>query len=242
MMTIKASGWLAAVAVALAACGPLPPPGPAKTGPVPAGFPEAYYRQAQARGEAVLRVDAARSLAVVEVRRAGVLARLGHDHVVAGHGLQGYVAPGEGRADLYLALDRLQVDEPGLRAEAGFDTQPSREAIEGTRGNMLDKVLETGRFPFALIHVTRKDDQTLVLALTLHGVTRELEVPARIESLPDGMAVSGRLAFNQSDFGIVPFSVLGGALQVQDRVDLRFRIHAVRTESLEKAPAAPAGP
>jgi hypothetical protein len=32
--------------------------------------------------------------------------------------------------------------------------------------------------------------------------------------------------FNQSDFGIVPVSVLGGAMQVQDRLDLQFRILA----------------
>jgi hypothetical protein len=37
------------------------------------------------------------------------------------------------------------------------------------------------------------------------------------------------MSFNQSDFGIVPFSVLGGALQVRDRLDLSFRIVAQET-------------
>jgi hypothetical protein len=40
------------------------------------------------------------------------------------------------------------------------------------------------------------------------------------------MMVSGTMHFNQSDFGIVPYSVLNGALRVQDRLDLRFRIDA----------------
>jgi len=30
------------------------------------------------------------------------------------------------------------------------------------------------------------------------------------------------------EFGIAPFSILGGAIQVQDRVELRFRIRAKR--------------
>src|SRR3989475_9970108 len=126
----------------LAGCPPLlrePAPGPAVP---PADFPEAYYREAAAQGKPVFRVDPRESLVVIEVRRAGSLARLGHDHVVASHELGGYVAPDEGRADLYVALGRLAVDEAALRTEAGFDTQPAESDIAGTRANMLGKVLE----------------------------------------------------------------------------------------------------
>ena len=67
----------------------------------------------------------------------------------------------------------------------------------------------------------------LRVRINLHGVTRDVETPAQIQELPGGaVLVSGRLEIRQSDFGIVPYSVLGGALQVQDRLDLRFRIHA----------------
>lgn len=221
--------WLVLLlAGGLAACVPAPPsPETAKKAEVaPPGFPAAHYRQIEARGGKVLRVDGARSLVVVEVGRAGSLARLGHDHVVASHDLQGYVAPEEGRADLYLPLERLVVDEPGLRAEAGFDTQPSKAAIEGTRRNMLDKVLEVERYPFVLIRASRQGPRTLQVAITLHGTTREWEIPVCIENLPEGLAVSGKLAIKQMDFGITPFSVLSGAMQVRDRLDLRFRIVA----------------
>jgi hypothetical protein len=34
------------------------------------------------------------------------------------------------------------------------------------------------------------------------------------------------MSFNQSDFGITPLSILGGAIRVQDSVDLRFNILA----------------
>jgi polyisoprenoid-binding protein YceI len=215
----------------LTACASLAPTRvPGQGMAVPAIFPEAFYRQAEARGIKVLRVDPVRSLVVVEVRRAGALARLGHDHVIASHDVSGYVAPEEGRADLYVPLARLTVDESEMRVEAGFDTQTSMDAIEGTRRNMLEKVLEAERFPYALIHIDRStaDGSMLRVTVTLHSMTRTFEIPAQIENPTDGMVVNGRLTFNQTDFGIVPFSVLGGALQVQDRVDLRFRIVAVR--------------
>ena len=116
----------------------------------PAEFPDGYYQQALKSGKPVYRIDPAQSLIVIEVRRGGSLARLGHDHVVASHEVTGYIAPGEGRADLYVALARMQIDEPALRKEAGFDTQPTESDIEGTRSNMLTHVLEAEKFPFAL--------------------------------------------------------------------------------------------
>ena len=220
----------ALVAFMLAACAPaVRKPAPAPAGP-PADFPEGYYREALARGKPVLRVDPAESLVVIEVRRSGSLARLGHDHVVASHEVGGYVAPDEGRADLFIALERLAVDEAALRAEAGFDTHPTESDVEGTRAHMLEKVLETDKFPFALIRVSgaKAKKTTLTVAITLHGHTRTLQVPAEIEADAEKMSVAGRLAFNQSDFGITPYSLLGGAIAVKDGLELRFRIRARR--------------
>ena len=84
----------------------------------PDGFPASYYQQLSQRGGEVLQIDPTQSLIVIEVRRAGSLANLGHDHVIASHDVQGYVAPSEGRADFYIRLDQLVVDESELRAEA----------------------------------------------------------------------------------------------------------------------------
>lgn len=212
----------------LATCAPgNPPQTQVESAQVPANFPEAYYRQAKALGKKILRVDSAQSLAVIEVHRAGALSRLGHDHVVASHNVSGYASIEEGLADLYVPLEQLVVDEPGLRTEAGFDTQPSREDIEDTRRNMLNKTLDSGHFPYALVHVARADaNRTLNVSITLHGMTRTYEVPAQIETLRSGIAVEGKMSFNQTDFGITPLSVLGGALQVQDKLDLRFHIFA----------------
>ncbi len=195
----------------------------------PPSFPLAFYRDAAKRGEPVFEIDPARSLVVVEVRRAGSLARLGHDHVVASHDLRGYVAPDAGRADLYVSLDRLTVDEPSLRAQAGFDTQPSAEDIAGTRRNMLERVLHANRHPWALIAVMGKADSPhLGVAITLNGVTRHVPVHAAVASDAGAYDVTGAFAIDQTDFGIPPFSILGGALTVANRLDLRLEIHAQR--------------
>ena len=215
---------LAAAVLLLVGCAPqvrevAPPAG------LPPEFPRAFYEREASQGRAVLRVDPAASLVVLTVRRGGSLARLGHDHIVASHAVQGYVTPQAGRADLYIALDELAVDEPTLRAEAGLDTQPSASDIEGTRANMRDKVLETAKFPFALIHAGATGDK-LTVEISLHGTKRSFEVPAKIDVRGDEFDARGEFAFKQSDFGITPFSILGGAVAVQDRVELRFRVLA----------------
>lgn len=226
-MTLSAAFLTGLAALLLAACTPPTAP-PAVLPQPPAAFPEAHYRQAEAAGRQVLRIDPARSIVVIEVRRAGVLAGFGHDHVVASRDLRGYVDAEAGRADLHVPLEKLTVDEPSLRAEAGLDTRPSQDAIEGTRRNMLEKVLDAGRFPHVLIRATRTaaDPARLNVDLTLHGDTRRFDLPARIDATPDGIAVSGRLTFKQTDFGMTPYSVLGGALRVQNELELRFRIVA----------------
>jgi hypothetical protein len=227
-------GVVAAVVALLAACASQVAAPPEIERRAPAGFPEAYYQRLFAQGKPVFRVDPARTRVIIEVRRGGSLAQFGHDHVIASHDVAGYIAPGEGRADLYVPLDALVVDEPELRAEAGFDTQPSPADIAGTRSNMLEKVLETGRYPYALIAVNDSvaggSAQQLQVVVTLHGTTRSVAAAAQFEEATGEISVTGALAFDQSRFGIAPFSVLGGAIAVQDRVNITYRIRARRME------------
>jgi hypothetical protein len=206
----------------------------------PAEFPGAHYRALLVQGKPVFRVDPARSLVVIEVRRAGPFAQFGHDHVVASHDTSGSIAPEEGRADLWVPLNALVVDEPLLRAEAGFDTQPSSDAIAGTRRNMLERVLETELHPDALIAVNdigaAGSAQRLRVTITLHGTTRSVDTEAKVEKTADEVSVTGTFAIDQSRFGIAPFSILGGAIAVQDRVNITFRIHAHRVEQPARQP------
>lgn len=215
--------------IALAAgCNPRVPSLSGTGGALPPDFPVDYYRQAKAENSQVLPLDPARSLLVIKVRKGGTFARLGHDHVVASHDVRGYVAMDRGRADLYVRLDDLVVDEPALRAKAGFDSVVSPEAAEGTRRNMLEKVLDSSRYPFALIHVAGKpmDGAPLDVDLSLHGATRRYLVPVALQHSGRDWVISGTMTMRQTDFGIVPFSVLGGGLQVLDELEIEFQLLA----------------
>jgi polyisoprenoid-binding protein YceI len=172
-------------------------------------------------------IDAASSVIVVTVRRGGPLARLGHDHVIASRTISGYVDTRAGIAEFGFRLDQMSVDEPGLRSEAGLDTQPSADAIEGTRHNMLYRVLDAERYPTVQLKAGRHDsDGSILLTVTLHGVTRSFTVPTLVETNAGELVASGKLVLKQSEFGITPMSVLGGAMVVQDPMELRFRIVA----------------
>lgn len=201
----------------------LQPPGPAT--PVDTGA--AWYQKAAQAGKNIYKIDAAQSLITITVRRGGALARLGHDHVVASRTLEGFVAPDAGRSDFHFRLDHMSVDEPALRTAAGLDTQPSADAIEGTRNNMLTRVLEAERFPMVLLHAERLGAANSVrLTVTLHGVARSFDVPTTITLTPGSLTASGELRLLQTEFGITPMSVMGGAMTVQDPMELQFKIVA----------------
>jgi polyisoprenoid-binding protein YceI len=218
----------AMLAGVLSACALQPGAPPEFALAAPAGFPDAYYRQAAAQGATVLTIDPAASVVVIEVYRGGSLARLGHDHVVASHDVRGFVAPNAKRADLYLRLDSLVVDEADLRKEAGFDTQPTDEDIAGTRRNLLN-AMDAAAFPFALVRIAGIDgggEQPMRVTVSVHGVERTAEAPVDLQMLAGSLVATGRIALKQTDFGITPLSVLGGAIQVKDEVNVRFAIRA----------------
>jgi polyisoprenoid-binding protein YceI len=220
-----------AMAVLLAACASkLPAPSSIKAAPT--DFPAAYYQQARAKGMQVLEIDSAHSLVTIQVRRSGSLARLGHDHLVASHNVQGYIAPQINRADLFVPLTELTVDEAPLLAEAGFRSPAAQGVAEATRNNMLEKVLDVAHFPFSLIHVSRdsKDSADVKVTITLRGVAKNYAVPVKVEQQDGQLIVSGELSLLQTDFGITPLSVLNGALQVVDGLVLRFKIVADKSE------------
>ena len=156
------------------------------------------------------------------------MARLGHDHVVASRTLAGHIAPAAGSAELSFRLDQMTVDEPQLLRDAGIDRQPSPQAVEGTRANMLGPVLEAQRYPEVRLHAQRQADGHVRVAVTLHGVTRQLALPVTVRIDAEQVSASGTARLKQSDFGITPFSVGGGLLSVQDELEVRYQVVARR--------------
>jgi hypothetical protein len=242
-LAVRPAAGLMLVVLGLFGCAPTPeryPAGPERA--VPRDYPLSAYQRALARGQDVYRIIPEQSEIVIRVFRGGRLARLGHNHTVASHDVRGHAIVAEpfadSRFDLYFPVTALIVDDPGDRAAAGqgFDTEPSDKAVEGTRGNLLGpSQLDAGNHPFITIAGGvaggRPPRPELRLGLTVRGVTisRLTRVELRVEG--GRLIASGELSLRQSELGIEPYSVFGGALRVEDVMDLSFRIVAERAET-----------
>ena len=191
-------------------------------------------------GAQALQVDPDRTVVTVIVRRAGPLAKLGHDHVITSADEAGSVwlgsTPVDSSFELTLPVERFDVDLPEARAAAGpeFAAPVPDEARAGTRQNMLRAAVldgehvptitlrsaaASGVWPQPIVHV----------AVTLKGVEREQEIPVVVQRDANGVTALGELRLNQTDFDMTPFSVAGGAIQVADTLEIRFEIAASST-------------
>ncbi len=184
------------------------------------------------------RIDAARSLLTIRVFRGGALAAAGHNHVIASRDLEGQVdrAPQleRSRVSLRIPVALLSIDDPALRAAAGaeFAAEVPATAREGTRRNLLGPALLDGeRFPQIALDSTRvvaaPGGARLTLRARVRGVDSSFELPVTLETDGAALVASGEVELRQSQLGLTPFSVMMGALQVQDAMQLQFRLVAV---------------
>jgi polyisoprenoid-binding protein YceI len=70
-------------------------------------------------------------------------------------------------------------------------------------------------------------------ALTLHGVTRDVAIPATLIAVGDTINVSGAFPVDLADYKVGGLTKLFGTLRVQRNIEVRFR---VRFEATPHAP------
>ncbi|WP_394511207.1 YceI family protein [Roseateles sp. DXS20W] len=167
-------------------------------------------------------VEGASALRVL-VYRGGTAARLGHNHVLQAADLR-VDWPAAGPV-LRFRLDALAVDPPALRARLGdaFASAVDDDARAGTRANLL-KALDAGAHPEVVVRTLQQVGEggrrAVEAEITLHGVSRRQWFVAEV----DGPRARGEVVVRQSDFGIQPFTVLGGLLAVQDALLVQFEL------------------
>jgi len=172
------------------------------------------------------------------VYRDGPLARFGHNHVFIGR-VEGEIRAGDTAAGsafrLEIPVASLAVDPPAARTEEGaeFAAEVSEPARLGTRENLLgEDVLDAGRYPLIRIASVAlagpRWNPTVTARITLRGVTRDVRFPAAVFQSGDALEVIAGFRVRHSDFGIKPFTVLGGGLLVRDAIDIRVRVVAQR--------------
>lgn len=237
---LRALAGLVAVGLSVA-CTAVAPPEPTEAAPAqPPGQAtqnlSAQYAQWAQSGGRVMRLQPQASQIRIYVFRAGRYARLGHNHVLSAPQFEGYFyGPEEGTAaarfDLEFRLDQLVFDLPEQRAALGpaFASPISDAAIAATRDHMLGPDnMQAERYPLVRIRSLQISGEApkfaARLAVEMHGQTREMQVPLNVTGLPQTVTASGALVLRQSDFGVKPYSVMGGLLAVQDDVVLEFTL------------------
>jgi polyisoprenoid-binding protein YceI len=185
------------------------------------------------------RVVPEQSRARFYVYRGGPLAEYGHSHVIVARNITGtvHLAPEfrDSGFDLTIPVDGLTVDPPAVRREEGgeFASELPDQAAGRTRENMLGPgVLDAGEYP--RIELRSRSlagpawQPDITFRLRLHGVERELTVPVAVIRQNGGLIAIGEFKVLQSEFGIEPFTALGGGLRVKDEVRVKFRVEASR--------------
>jgi hypothetical protein len=230
----------AAAAIALLSCSATLRPSQTGTEPSVAGGDgadlQAIYAEIGRAGGKVFTLAPEDSVVRIYAFRAGRAGKLGHNHVLAAPQFTGFFhlpsdGAANGRFDLAFRLDQLEIDNPAYRSTLGaaFSSVLSPEDIQSTREHLLGATdLQADRFPLVRIHSLQISGEAPKFAakvqIEMHGEKREMWIALDVEGLPDRLSVSGSFVLHQSDFGVQPYSLLGGLLSVQDEVVLDFKL------------------
>ena len=165
-------------------------------------------------------IDSENSILRIYVGRAGPLARMGHNHVVHTRDLSGEINlaedPVDSTASFSFPISSFIVDDQSERDRAGegFDSQPGRRAIEGTRENMLSEaVLNAAVFSMIAADINTisvtDSEWNFAIALDLKGNAVNLELPAEVTINDSEIIIDARFTLNHSDIGLSVFTALG---------------------------------
>src|SRR5215467_670814 len=186
---------------------------------------------AHAQNRTVYTVDTKQSKIEVHVYREGFLKAFGHDHQMMATEFSGTVQLAEPDASassvtLVVETKSLVVLDPG---EAEKDRKEVQETMLG------ESVLDAPRFPriqFASSKVrstARKGeaaDLEVEGTLSLHGAAKLVSLPVHILVSGGQLTGDGEVSLLQTDYGISPIKVGGGAVRVKDKLKLSFHIVA----------------
>jgi polyisoprenoid-binding protein YceI len=227
-----------AAGLMLAACAAPPQPAPASSAVAPPAAVAPPVVTAVPRDVRRFDIDPASSEIRVLVYRGGLLASLGHNHVIVNRAVAGTLdLPDDVHAAhlvLQIPVAKFVVDEDVVRAEEGpaFAGARGEDVKTGTLRNMLGTaLLDAGRYPEIRIEsvaVTGEEPRlTATLRITVKGIPHELQVPFELQRSEGRLLGSGRVQLNHAQLGLKPYSVAAGALAVQESFDVKFRFEAV---------------
>jgi polyisoprenoid-binding protein YceI len=178
-----------------------------------------------------LAVDPKQSKLEIQVYREGFLKAFGHDHLISAAEFSSQVhlrEPDIGKSSVAFLVETrsLRVVDPG-------ESDKDRQEVQSTM--LGEKVLDAAKFPRIQFTSTavrakpEKDGQTdlqIEGTLNLHGVEKPVVVPLRLRRNAAGITADGELSLLQTDYGITPVKVGGGAVRVKDKLKISFHMVA----------------
>ena len=160
-------------------------------------------------------IDSPKSSVTIRVFKSGLFSGLAHDHAIQAPVATGNIDMQDKSVNLAFNVADMKVLDPG-------ESDSNRKDIEATMKG--PKVLDGAQFPtirFASSSVKTSGDRSDVTGtLKLHGASRQITVPVAWQ---DGK-YSGTVSLKQTDYGITPVKIAGGAVRVKDEITIEFSI------------------
>lgn len=175
------------------------------------------------------RLDPRPSRFTIRVTAGGLLSAFGHNPLIGVRDFSGEVrfdpaSPESASLHVEVSARSLEV--------AGDVNEKDRREIERI---MHEQVLESDSYPViefqsSEIKVTSSGAgqfrAEISGELSLHGVTRQQTIVARVTSSGERVRASGEFSIYQTEYGIQLVTVAGGALKVKDELKVSFEILA----------------
>ena len=222
------------VSVELFECGRFPKEKPCGEGLMPSGVATLVMlclsANPQTGSPANYAVNSEKSKLQISVFKEGLFKAFGHDHLISASKVSGSVrfdaqTLADSSVDLAVKANSLTVVDPD-----GSDTD--RREVQSTMAGK--DVLDTEKnseihFISTGVKGEKTDDGwevTLEGRLTLHGVEKPIGLPLRLTKRAGELSADGDVALLQTDFGITPIKVGGGAVKVKDKIRIHFDVVA----------------
>ncbi len=179
-------------------------------------------------------IDAKGSTFVAQAFATGLLSAFGHNPKIAVRDYQGEVSFTQTGPTIEGARLRITLQADSLEV---IDDISEKDRQEIHR-KMCEEALETDRFPEIVYDCSRVSASgsgdrywvALTGELTLHGVTQNLPVSARVVINDSTVRASGEFGVRQSDYEIAPVTAAAGAIRIKDEVKCTFDIVARKAE------------
>jgi polyisoprenoid-binding protein YceI len=169
-------------------------------------------------------LDLSASKVTVHVQKQGLFAAFAHNHVISAPLASGHLDAAKRTINITFRAQDMKVLDPDASDNERStieSTMKSAQVLDPARFPEITFISTSVEIPAAEAAGTSSGTHYLVRGnLTLHGVTRPVDMSVTLS----GTHYSGKVTLKQTDFGITPVKIAGGAIRVKDPIEIDFEI------------------